>query len=145
MKGDILNDHIPLNKYKFMVLGLVPLTPTKVSGLDDELTTVDLPDNTKASGGQHKAGEFTISIPEHHVLEIAAMEAWFTESTEPVQPTYKKAATLIATSNSGRIVSSKSILGVFPTKRSTPDREMDNDGEISLIEWTLSFDKVLPL
>jgi hypothetical protein len=145
MQGDIKPDHIPLNKYKFLVLGLPPLVCTKVGGLDDELMTVELPDQTVASGGNHKPGDFTITMPEHHRLEQAAMEAWFVEATEPVSPTYKKSATLVCSSNSGAIISTKSLLGVFPKKRTTQDREMDNEGELATIEWTLSFDKVMPL
>jgi hypothetical protein len=145
MKGDINSDHIPVNKYQLLVVGLPPLTCTEIGGLEDELVTTELPDHTVVTGGQHMASEFTIMLPEHHIAEQAAMEAWFAESTDPVLPSYKKAATLIASSISGNIVVSKSLIGVFPKKRVMPDREMANEGEMALVEWTLNVDQILPL
>jgi hypothetical protein len=145
MKGDINPDHIPVNKYQLLILGLPVLTCTKVGGLEDELATTELPDKTKASGGQHNPGEFDIEIPEHHTLEQAAMELWFIESSDPVAPTYKKVGTLISTSISGNIAVSKSLIGLFPTKRATADREMENEGEMAVVVWTLSFDQIMPL
>lgn len=145
MFGDIKPDHIATNKYQLLVLGLPPLVCVEVSGLEDEINTTELPDKTVASGGQHSASEFSIMIPEHHLVEQAAMELWFTESTDPVLPTYKKAATLITFSISGLTTVTKSLIGVFPKKRVLPDREMTNEGEIALVEWALNVDKILPL
>lgn len=144
MKGDIQPDHIPTNKYSLVVAGLPPLTFMEISGLEDEIVTSELPDHTIASGGQHMASEFTATMPEHHIVEQAAMESWFAESTDPVLPSYKKTATLIAYSISGAIASSKTLIGVFPKKRTMPDREMANEGEIAAVEWTLSVDQILP-
>lgn len=144
MKGDIKSDHIPVNKYQLLVAGMPPLTCVELSGLEDELVTTELPDHTIATGGQHMASEFTISIPEHHVLEQMAMETWFAESTDPVLPSYKKGAALVVSSISGNIIVTKSLIGVFPKKRTSPDREMANEGEMALVEWTLSVDQILP-
>ncbi len=145
MKGDILADHISINKYQLLVAGLPPLTCTEISGLDDELVTNELPDHTVVTGGQHMASEFTIKMPEHHLVQQAAMEGWFQESTDPVLPSYKKPATLISQSISGKIVVTKSLIGVFPKKRTLPDREMSNEGELALVEWTLNVDQILPI
>jgi len=145
MLGDINPDHIPTNKYQFLVLGLPPLTVVEISGLETELVTAEMPDRTVVSGGQQKASEFTIMIPEHHVVEQAAMALWLQESTDPVLPTYKKVATLLAMSISGSTIASKSLVGLFPKKRVLPDREMVNEGELALVEWTLSVDQILPL
>jgi hypothetical protein len=145
MFGDISPDHIPTNKYQLMFLGVPPLTCTNISGLETELVTSEMPDRTIVSGGQQKATEFTIMIPEHHVVEQAAMEAWLIESTDPVLPSYKKVGTLLGISVSGNIIVSKQLVGVFPKKRTLPDREMINEGELSLVEWTLSVDQVFPL
>lgn len=144
MKGAIRPNHIAVNKYTFLVLGLPPLTPTKISGIEEELEAVDLPDRTKASGGNTKAVEFTIMLPMHHTIEMAAMEAWFRESQDPVLPTYKKAATLLMLPIGPGIPRTRSLIGVFPTKRKDPDLEMKNEGEMAEVEWTISADQVLP-
>ena len=145
MKGVIKADHIPANKYQLIVLGLPPLTPTEVSGLEDELQVVELPDRTQATGGNRTASEMTIMIPQHHTVERAAMELWFREAQEPVAPSYKKAATLIQQSNTGNIVANYSLVGVFISKRVLPDLEMQGDGEMAAIEYTLKVDDIIPL
>lgn len=145
MKGVIQSDHIPVNKYTLSILGLVDLTPTEIGGLEDELETTDLPDRTRASGGDRGPTEITIMLPAHHTVEQAAMEVWFRESQDPVLPTYKKTLTLIMTSVSGNNDRSFTLTGVFPTKRATPDLEMANEGEMAGIEWTLSVDDIIPV
>jgi hypothetical protein len=144
-KGTIKGDHIPVNKYQLLVAGLVPVTFTKISGIESELETVDLPDRTKATGGNVKTIEFTAEVPMHHVIEQTALEAWFREGQDPVSPGYKKVGTLVAMSNTGRITRSYSILGVFASKRGLPDFEMENEGEMAVVTWTFSADDILPL
>ena len=145
LKGTILPDHIPVNNYELLVLGIVPLTFTEISGLEEELETTQLPDRTVASGGNTLPVEFTAMQPMHHLIEVGAMEVWFRESQDPVLPTYKKAATILVKSISGLQTRSYALTGVFPKKRKTPDLEMANEGEAAMIEWTFSADKVLPL
>lgn len=145
MKGAIKPDHIPVNKYTLTVLGLPPLTPVEISGLEDELETAEMPDRTVATGGNRKASEFTMMIPQHHLTEQAAMELWFREGQDPVSPTYKKVATLIAKSLTGNVTVTRSLIGVFAKKRKDPDKEMKNEGEIALVEWTMSVDDILPV
>jgi uncharacterized membrane-anchored protein len=145
MKGAIKADHIPVNKYKLIVLGLPPLTPTEISGIEDTLQTVTLPDRTVASGGNREASECTMMIPMHHTLERLACEAWYREGQEPVLPSYKKVATLIMSSGTGTIVATYSLVGVFITKRTLPDLEMEANGEMAQAEYALSIDDILPL
>jgi hypothetical protein len=145
MKGRIKPDHIPVNKYELLFIGMPPLTVIKMSGLEKELETVDLPDRTTASGGQTKQLEFTMEMPQHHVVEQAAMELWFKESQDPVSPNYKKNGTLVGTSLSDAIVVSKSILAAFPSKPKYPDMDMSNEGEMAVVEWTMKCDDVLPV
>lgn len=145
MKGSIQSGHIPVNKYQLQFVGLPQLTPTTVSGIEEELAMIDLPDRTKASGGNTGSSEMVISIPAHHTTEIVAMEAWFAEGQDPVTPTYKKAGSLrmesIALTGTGRRAQ---LIGVWVTKRKMPDLEMSNDGEMAVYEYTLSIDQVLP-
>ncbi len=145
MKGSIAPGHIPVNKYQLLFVGVPQLTPVTISGIEEELQAVDLPDRTKASGGNTGPSEMTIAIPAHHTVEILAMESWFAESQDPVSPLYKKAGALLM--QSGAILGPTrtiNLIGVFPTKRKMPDLEMSNDGEMATYEWTLSIDQLLP-
>lgn len=145
MKGEIRPDHMPQNKYTLSIAGIIPLTATEISGLEDELETVELPDRTMASGGNRGTSEIEVTMPMHHTLERAAMEVWFREGQDPVLPTYKKPVTLIHHSLSGESNATYTLLGVFPTKRVLPDLAKSNEGEMASIVWTLSVDDIVPL
>lgn len=145
MKGTIRPDHIPLNKYLLLLVGLPRLTFTKISGIEDELEVANLPDRTQASGGNRKANEFTAMLPLHHITEQAAMEAWFRESQDPVSPLYKKQGTLVMQSISGITIKTFQVAGIFPSKRKLPDLEMVNEGEMAETEWTFKADDIQPL
>ena len=142
MKGVIDEDHIPVNKYTFTVVGGGVMMVTSVTGLEEELDTVDLPDRTVASGGRSGPVEIVISIPEHHVVDQIVMEAWFKEAgaggvSGPVLPTYKKPATLVVESLSTAISRTIGFTDMFPSKRSMSDREMGDNGEMAVVEWTM--------
>jgi hypothetical protein len=145
MKGAVKSNHMAVNKFQLLVIGLPPLTPLEISGIEEELQAVDLPDRTKASGGNTAPVEFTMMLPMHHTVEHAAMEVWFRESQDPVQPTYKKPATLLHQPIGPGAPRTFQLIGVFPTKRKLPDLEMANEGELAMVEWTLSADQVLPV
>jgi hypothetical protein len=144
LKGLILPDHAAKNKYTLSVNGMVDLTVTMHGNIEEELKTVDLPDNTKASGGDSNPVEFTFSIPLHHAVEVLALEEWWLECKNSA-PTYKRPATLTYKTASETAVRSYFLDGMFLTKRNLPDSEMGNDGEAQLIEWTASADSVEPL
>lgn len=145
MKGQIQPNHIRDNNYSFSVLGLINLTAVEISGIEDTLQTVNLPDRTVASGGNREATEVTLKLPMHHAAEDAAMELWYRESQDPVSPTYKKPATL--TYNAGAAGRSRSytLVGVFPKKRILPEASMESEGEMAVVEWVLSIDDVEPI
>lgn len=145
MKGSIKSDHIAVNSYQLLVAGFVPLTFTKISGIEEELEVTDLPDRTVASGGNTKSIEFTAEIPLHHTLEQAAMEVWFQTCQDPVVPLYKKPATLVLKNISGKVGRSFTLLGLFPSKRALPDLEMANEGEMATSTWTFKADDILPI
>lgn len=145
MKGEVQKDHMPDNKYQYLVLGLLPLTVVEMSGIEDELNKTELPDQTIASGGSRKPTEFTISIPLHHREEQAAMEAWYREAQDPVSPSYKKIGTLLNKSLSGTKVASWSTAGVFPWKRATGELKMGGEGAMLVVEWSLSADEIVPI
>ena len=145
IKGAIQPNHMPMNKYQLLVLGLPPLTPTEVSGMEEELETTDLPDRTKASGGQTKTIEFTIKIPLHHTVEMAALESWFKEGQDPVDPNYKKTGSLIHQRIGVGIPRTYTVIGAFVYKRKLPDLAMENEGEMSVAEWSVCADRLLPI
>ena len=145
LRGKIKEDHIPLNLAEIQVPGFPTLTAVTISGIEHTLETVDLPDRTKASGGQTTPVEFTIGIPMHHEVEQRALEIWFQESKEPVSPTYKKVATIRWPNLSGRKKKGYTLLGLFPSVRAMPDADMANEGELAIIEWTMNADDVLPI
>lgn len=141
MKGSIQPDHIPKNKFVLSILSMPPITFVKVSGLEEELETVDLPDRTTASGGNKKALEFTASMPTHHTAERIALENWYAQCSDPVDPQYKKVGTLTKISLTGINVVSYVLPGMYPCKFSSPDVEMTNEGEEDEIEWTFKADQ----
>lgn len=145
MKGTIQADHMPTNRYALTFLNFVTLTPTEISGLEDELETVELPDRTRASGGNRGPSEFTIMIPMHHTVEVVAMELWFVQSQDPVAPDYKKVGTLTHKSLTDATGRAYTLSGVFVTKRKLPDLEMAGEGEMATCEYTLSVDDILPI
>jgi hypothetical protein len=145
LKGTVDPDIIPVNKFQLLVAGLPPLTFTSVGGIEDELQTAELPDRQRVSGGNRGPIEFTAMLPEHHLVEQGAMELWFKSSQDPVSPSYRKIGTLVVQSNTGSIFRTYSLLNLFPTKRALPDREMENEGEMSQVEWTFSADDIEPI
>ena len=145
MKGTLQNDYIPVNKYSLKVIGLIDLTVLKMSGLEEEIETVNLPDRTMVSAGYRKPTEFTMEVPAHHAAEQAALELWYRESQDPVSPTYKKPCTLIMDSRSGENGRSFTLSNVWPKKRKMPDLDMANDGDLATIEWTMSVDDIIPI
>ena len=145
IKATLKADHIPVNKYTLFLVGTIPITFTKVAGIEYEVDGVDLPDRTKASGGNTQAIEFSAEMPMHHIAELTAMEIWFEEAQDPVSSTYKKAASLIMQSGSGATIKTYSILGLWVCKRKLPDLDFEDEGAMAVVEWTFYADSILPI
>jgi hypothetical protein len=142
----LLPDHIPVNQFDLIVVGGPPTIQfITIDGLEEELDTVDLPDRTKASGGNTKPIEFVATHPIHHSSENTFLEIWFNDSQDPVRPWYKRAATLLVSSISGLNTRSYNLVGLFPSKRKTADLDMANEGELNANEWTFNTDLIIPL
>lgn len=147
MKGVLEDDHIPINKFRLLVLGTIApiFTVISASGVEEELETEELPDRTVVSMGRTGPIEFTITIPMHHRLEQSAMELWYTESRDPILPTYKKPAVLTHYSISGESTTSFVFVDMFPFKRGLPSLEMGAEGELAVVTWHLKASVIIPL
>lgn len=145
MKGTIQPDHMPVNKFELRVAGLVDLNAITVSGIEETIERVVLPDRTAASGGQKPPGEFTIELPIHHDAEFAAMELWYKEGQDPVMATYKKPCTLIVKSISGQKTRNFTLIGVWVSGRTLPDLDKENEGELAKATYLMSYDDIIPL
>jgi len=142
VKGTIARDHMPKNKYVLEFFGMPPITITKVTGAESEVSTVVLPDQTVVSGGLRFVEEFDIEVPMHHTSEIAAMEAWIDENEDPIPPTAKKTGLLVAKSGSGLNLRTWRIEGAIAIKRSLPDFDMSNEGEMQVNTYTIKCDAI---
>lgn len=147
MKGVIDPDHVPINRFKLLVIGTVTpvFTVVATSGVEEELEVEELPDRTVASMGRTGPMEFSISIPMHHRAEQAAMELWFIESRDPILPTYKKPAVLTHTSISGEEDFSYIFVDLFPYKRGLPALDMGAEGDMAVVTWHLKASTLIPL
>jgi hypothetical protein len=142
MKGVISSDHIPVNKYQLLFLGMPPLTITEISGIEQELQTTDLPDKTVASGGDVLPVEFSIKIPLHETVQVAACELWLSLSKGDVDPNYKLMGTLIMQSITGNLLRTYALVNAFPFKRGLPDLSMENEGDAAIVEFGFKADDV---
>lgn len=141
----IQGDHIPLNKFELVVVGLPKITFTTVGALTDATTEAELPDGTVASGGKTAPVEFTVTVPAHHLVETMAMDNWKRQAEDPIDKGYKKAGTLIGYSGTGNEFKSWSLTGLWVRDRTTPDFDMANAGEMAVISYVMRADKVLPI
>lgn len=145
LKGQIQPDHFPRNKYALQVTGMIPVVFHSISGLEEEIDVVDLPDRTRASGGNAKAFEFTARQPMHHIAEVLAMRVWFNENKDPISSTAKKMATLVMESGTGQRQQSFTLLGLWPSKEVLPELSFEDEGEMAEIEWTFQCDEKIPI
>lgn len=141
-KGIVQPNHIPVNNFELIVVGLPPILFTTVSGFDEETQSVEMPDRTMVTGGNSTAVEFEGTTFEHHSNELPFLELWRTEGVDPVSPTYKKVGTLIKRKIDGTVGTTRTLFGLWVKNRSNPDLDLANEGEPAMITWTFSADKV---
>ena len=143
LKFVIQPDPVLINNFRLDIVGLPSITFTAVGALEQETDKVELPDRTTTSGGRDKPGEAEISVPAHHAVEIAAMNAWRQEAKDPISPLFKKVGTLTAWGGALTTQLVKTIMGAWLSKDGTPDFEMTDDGEMAVIKYTLCWDQLL--
>jgi hypothetical protein len=146
IKNVINENRIQVNKYLLdLQPGIGSVLLTTISGLEEELDAVELPDRTTRSGGRKKSIEFEVTQPLHHDLEVARMEAAYVEAQDPVSPLHLKVGTLIQFDQSGLPRRKFTLLNVWVKKRVHSDLELENDGDMATITWTLQCDEILPV
>ncbi|NIY18207.1 MAG: hypothetical protein GWM98_26755 [Nitrospinaceae bacterium] len=145
LKFAIQPDHIPVNNYRLIINGLQPITFVSIGALEKEMDKVDLPDRTTASTGRTKPGETEVKVPAHHQIEVQQLESWFVEGKDPISPTYKKTGTLTMYSGTRLTTSVMTLIGAWISKGATPDLEMNDDGEMAVLTYTLCWDDILGL
>lgn|SRR5574343_147814 len=144
MKGAIQPNHVSKNNFELQVIGLPPITFIEVGDIPEQVDKVDLPDRTRASGGTKQAGEFSVMVPSHHDVEVAAMEAWYKEAQDPVAPTYKKSGVLIKKGIDGSVIRTYTFTGLWVSERNMTSVALENEGEMDTIEYLLNFDDIIP-
>lgn len=145
LKNTIQPNHIPINKYELSVLGLPVITFTKVGGIEQETGDIMLPDKTSASGGQQEPFDMVCELPLHHTSEVDAIESWHKEGKDPVSPTYKKTGSMLYKGQDDSVVRAYSIINAWAKKLKYPDVEMENEGDMAVLEVTLRVDDYAPL
>lgn len=145
IKNVIAADELALNKFKFLVSGIIPVFFTEVRGLETEMENATLPDQTTVSGGRKKVSTFTAKMPAHHLIEVRALEEWLKQSEDPVDPGYKKPATLLFLSKTGSKLKAWNIKGCWCSKEKLPDADLKDEGNMAEVEFTFMADDVKPV
>jgi len=144
-KASLAPDHIPVSKYDLLVVGIpIPLPFTAISGIEEEIENVELPDRTTATGGRSRPVEFTVTLPMHEDAAYLAMEEWYLEGKDRVAPTYKRPATLLVHHLSNPVPRSFLLIGCWCSRRGLPELAADNDGEMATVEYTIRADSISP-
>ena len=143
MKGILGRDHIPANKFTLTVARLFPsvITFVEVAGLESEIETADMPDNTIVSGGRTLSGEFTAKVMMHDLEAVNTLMRWFGDSQDPVALDYKKEGVMWYESQSGTRAVPVYIRGMFPSKVTFPDSNLD-EVTPQMLEVGFKFDEI---
>lgn len=145
IKGIIPANRIPVNKYDLVVQpGVGTITLISIGGLEEELDAPEMPDRTVRSGGRAKPGSTDLVQPMHITAEVALMEIWYALCKHSLLG-YLKLAVLIGFDETGLIpVKRWTLPGCWLMKRLHSDNELENDGDMSTITWTMSYDEIRP-
>jgi hypothetical protein len=145
IKNVIQENRAQINKFELTVLpGVGTPVFTSVSGLEEELDASELPDRTVRSGGRKKPVEFDVVQPAHHEAEVAAMEQWYKDGQDPVQPGHLKTGILTIFDTEGSPRRVRTLPNLWNKKRVESDLDLEDDGAMHTITWTLQCDEILP-
>lgn len=141
LKGVIPKDIIAANKFTVAVDN-VEILAVSVSGPDESLQTVELPDGTAASGGRTDPSESTIVIPQHATEAKLFMDTWWNSCKDPVQPTAYKNVTVIGTSSTGAQSATDTWIGAFIKGRKSAEYSLEDGTTMTVLEYSVSIDDV---
>jgi len=144
LRGTIKNNHVPLNSFELIVAGMPQITVVTTDDIEQMITAVTMPDGTIRSGGKTEPVEFTISVPMHHDVEQAALEAWKKLAEGPVSSSYLKAGSLVFYKNDGT-PKSYSFTNMWLSGRTIPGADMGNEGDMAAVTFMVKADYVLPV
>lgn len=144
LKGKIQDNHIPLNKFELVVAGLPTLVLVTTDDIEEMLNVVEMPDRTFRSGGQTGPVEFTGTIPMHHDVQVAALEAWYKQGQDPVQDGYLKAGSMVFYRNDGTPRPFE-LVNLWVAGRTVPGGDMANDGEPAMLTFAFRADEITPV
>lgn len=145
IKNVIQEQRIPVNKFQLIVQpGVGLITVVSLTGLEEELDAPELPDRTVRSGGRGKPVEFDIVQPMHHTAEVALMELWWNLCKYSLLG-YIKDGTLSQFNETGIPAKSFFLPNLWISKRAHTDLELENEGEMSAITWTMKADELMPM
>lgn len=144
IKNVIKENRVQVNKFALTIQPGVG-TPQFVSitGLEEELDSSELPDRTVRSSGRKKPMEFEVVLPAHHDLEVLAMEAWYEMGQDPILPGYLKLGILKLYDGLGVPRRVRTLTNLWAKKRVESDLELEDEGAMAVITWTLSCDEML--
>lgn len=144
LKGKILENHIPLNTFELAVTGMPQLTLTKSDNIEESVAVIELPDRTRASGGQSSSVSFSGEVPMHHQVQVGALDLWFNQSKSPIDRGYRKSGSIMffALNGTPRIYE---LLNLWVSKRTIPGGDMANDGEMAVVTYQFEADEVVPV
>jgi hypothetical protein len=146
IKNVIQEVRIPANQYTLTVQpGVGTVVLVSIGGLEKELDAPELPDRTVRSGGRGKPVETDIVQPMHHSAEVAVMELWWGLCENSILG-YLKLGVLVQYDASGLIPLKRwQLPNAWLKKMALSDLEMEGDGEMSTITWTLQADDLIAL
>jgi hypothetical protein len=144
LKGKIQDNHIPLNKFELLIAGLPQITLITTDDIEEQLNVIEMPDRTRRSGGQTSSVEFTGTIPMHHDVQVAALEAWYKQGQDPVQEGYLKAGSMVFYRNDGTPRPFE-LINIWVSGRTIPGGDMANDGEPAMLTFRFEADEVTPI
>ena len=143
-KGRVITDHIPVNNFEMIIGGGTRILFVTVSGLEQEVEKVTLPNRTTVSGGNTPSKEFTATMFEHHTVELNFMRQWMKDSLAAKIDVYKKNVTLIKKTVSGNVPAgiTRQLNGVFVFNEKDADLDLSNEGDPAMVEFSFSFDAI---
>lgn len=140
----ILPEEHKLGHFLFVIPGITNLTITEFEDLGDKIRTAIMPDQTRRTSGTTEGGESNLKIPQHHAVEVAAMDTYL-ELCRVGAPLYKRDWTVTYFSTTGISQKGYMLVGGMLTGRMLPGGKIDDEGNPALVQYSFSWDEIVNL